>query len=183
MCYNKCVREKNNGGKMVNDLKIESGIVNSRIPEGEDEVFILTSKDFTNSSISNTFGTTIKCNKEKMEKYMLKKGDIIIKTLYPFEVLYIENDNNIIMTNLALKISSDKISSISLLEILCSKEFQNHLEKYGVGTTIIRLNKKIIETFEINSCNVEEAEENFMIRKLINLKEEEVKLLKELIGG
>lgn len=166
----------------MNNLKIESGIVNSRIPEGNDEVFVLTAKDFTNSSISKTFSTKIKCNRKKIEKYLLKKGDVVIKTLYPFEVLYIEDSVEVLMTNLVLKISSNEIKGISILEILCSRSFQKHIEKYSMGTSVTRLNKKIIETFEIDKCDFDEAEKNFMIRELINLKEEEIILLKKLVG-
>ncbi len=167
---------------MRNNFKIESGIVNSRIPEGEDEVYILTAKDFTNSCISKGFGTTIKCDKKKIEKYLLKKGDVIIKTLFPFEVLYIENDKPIIMTNLALRINSNELDSILILEILCSTEFQKYIQKNSMGTSLVRLNKNTIENFDINKCNLDKAEGNFMIRQLINLKEEEILLLKTLIG-
>lgn len=169
---------------LLNELvTVESGLLTTRIPEGNDEVKFLTNTSFNSTCISESFEIK-KCNEEKVKKYFLKKGDIIIRNVDPFKPLYI-NEDNVVMTNFAFKLSvkNNAISGEDLLELLCTSDFRSHIKREVKGTGILRISKRELENYEVKEFNQQINEFKFKTRKLINLKRKEIDLCNLIING
>lgn len=169
--------------KLKEIVNVESGLLSSRIPQGEDNVKFLTNTAFNDVGISNVFEEKM-CDKEKIQKYLLKKGDVVIRNVDPFQPLYI-NEDEVVMTNIAFKmaVKGEGISAIDIFEILCSNDFKNYLRKEVKGTGILRITKRELENYEFNNTNSEINQIKFNARVLLDLKHEEIKLYNELING
>ncbi|AGR42242.1 hypothetical protein [Spiroplasma diminutum] len=93
------------------------------------------------------------------QKFITKKGDIIIKTNYPFKLKYIKDEENLIVSSNHIIIKSSLVSNLidtNQLAIFLQKElidtFLKSIDSLK-NKYLITLKKTMIESFKINTIN------------------------------
>lgn len=151
---------------------------------------ILTSSDINNGIIEWNNLHSIQCKDLKLNKYVLKKNDLIVtskSSKVKIAVVDIEPKEKIIVTGGMIVVRPDikKLNPTYLKMFLDSKIGQNLLKSIQKGNTIISLNAKDLATIQIPLINIETQNKkastyNQKLREIWNYKKIIEKLEEEI---
>lgn len=156
------------------------GINSHRIPAGDYKVKMLAMSDIKTFGIQNEFSTKM-VDYEAIKKYLVPKGTIVIKNSGNYNVLYI-NQDDVLITDIAIKITSNNLSSEQIFKLLNSKKFRKHLSANEEGTVLKKITLKQIANFEVEETDYENAKLYFDLIKLTSIEERKSKILRNIIG-
>lgn len=156
-----------------------TGVLTTRILTGNDSVKILNNKSFSESGLKLTYDTLENIDCSNLEKYLLKKNDIIIMCVEPFNVGYILEDN-VLATNALLKVTDEKLNSKEIYKILNTKKFKKYISNSTEGTNIKRLSAKHIKGFNYSPDDCKNADLYFELNQLIDIKNEDLENINDL---
>lgn len=160
-------------------MKAISGILVTRVPDGEDTVKILNNNSFADNKFDPSYEVLENKDIKEVEKYLLKKGDVAIMSIEPFYVVYITEDN-VLATSVLYKVIDNVLSNVEIYKLLNTKKFRAHIEQNIEGTSLKRLSSKNVSDFKYDKSDYEDAEFYFSTIQLLKNNRQKLDTLLEV---
>ena len=150
---------------LVQAANISSGLVINRYTMRNKDSLLknpyiyyhITLKSVENNNIDLDLLEKIESEREINDKYLLKKGDIIIKLAPPYNAALVdfEHDHVIVPQNFAIIRTNENFDSEYLSYILNSKNIQNQLLRRVEGGSLQIIKIKSLNEVKIKSINLD----------------------------
>lgn len=160
-------------------MKVMSGVLTTRIKEGNDTVKIINNKSFGSTQLDLSYDVIENVDKSTLDKYMLKKNDVIIMCVEPFKVGFI-NEDGVLATNALLKITSNLLTSKEVYKLLNTQKFRRHIQNSTEGTNIKRLSARHINDFVYDESDYKNADLYYELHELISIRNKELDNIKKM---